>query len=62
MLKAISADTVESFDETKATELMNEKADWNSSLLSYAEVQQKEKRKSRLDEIYTILDGLKIIR
>lgn len=60
MLKAISADTVESFDETKATELMNEKSRLEQQLAQYAEVQQKrENAKSRLDEIYTILDGLK---
>ena len=49
MLKAISADTVESFDETKATELMNEKSRLEQQLAQYAEVQQKrENAKSRL--------------
>ena len=60
MLKAISADTVEAFDETKATELMNEKSRLEQQLAQYADAQQKrENAKSRLDEIYTILDGLK---
>ena len=60
MLKSISADTVEAFDEVKATELMNEKSRLEQQLAQYAEVQQKrENAKSRLDEIYTILDGLK---
>ena len=60
MLKAISSDTVENFDETKATELMNEKSRLEQQLAQYADAQQKrENAKSRLDEIYTILDGLK---
>ncbi len=60
MLTAISSDTVESFDEAKATELINEKGRLEQQLAQYAEVQQKrENAKSRLDEIYTILDGLK---
>ena len=60
MLKAISADTVEAFDEAKATELMNEKSRLEQQLAQYADAQQKrENAKSRLDEIYTILDGLK---
>ena len=60
MLKAISSDTVENFDETKATELMNEKSRLEQQLTQYADAQQKrENAKSRLDEIYTILDGLK---
>ena len=60
MLVAISSDTVDSFDETKATELMNEKSRLEQQLAQYADAQQKrENAKSRLDEIYTILDGLK---
>lgn len=60
MLTAISSDTVESFDEIKATELMNEKSRLEQQLAQYADAQQKrENAKSRLDEIYTILDGLK---
>lgn len=60
MLKAISADTVEAFDEVKATELMNEKSRLEQQLAQYADAQQKrENAKFRIDEIYTILDGLK---
>ena len=60
MLKAISDDTVEAFDEAKATELMNEKSRLQQRLAQYADSQQKrENAKFRLDEIYTILDGLK---
>ena len=60
MLKAISSDSVENFDESKATELMNEKSRLEQQLAQYADAQQKrENAKSRLDEIYTILDGLK---
>ena len=59
-LKAVSSDSVENFDETKATELMNEKSRLEQRLAQYADAQQKrENAKSRLDEIYTILDGLK---
>ena len=60
MLKSISADTVEAFDEVKATELINEKSRLELQLAQYADAQQKrENAKSRLDEIYTILDRLK---
>lgn len=63
MLKAISADTVESFDETKATELMNEKADWNSSLLSMRRYSRKEKTQNPVLMKYTqYLTDSKIIR
>lgn len=40
MLSAISSDTVENFDEAKAT---MKKADWNSSLLSMRRYSRKEK-------------------
>lgn len=60
MLKAISSDTLENFDDTKATELMNEKNLLEQQLAQYTDAQQKrENAKSRLDEIYMILDGLK---
>lgn len=60
MLNAISSDTIENFDESKASELMNEKSRLEQQLAQYADAQQKrENAKSRLDEIYTILDGLK---
>ena len=60
MLTAISSDTVENFDDTKATELVNEKSRLEQQLAQYTDTQQKRKNaKSRLDEIYMILDGLK---
>lgn len=60
MLKAISSDTIETFDDTRVTELMNEKSRLEQQLAQYADTQQKrENAKSRLDEIYAILDGLK---
>ena len=59
MLQAIATDTVEDFDEQKATELMAEKSSLEQRLAQYDNVQQeKENTKSRLDEIFTILDGL----
>lgn len=60
MLESISADTVESFDESKAQELLNEKTNLQQQLAQMADTKQKrENAKSRLDEIYTIIDGLK---
>ena len=60
MLNAISSDTVESFDEQRAKELMDEKSQLQQQLASIAERKQKrENTKSRLDEIFTILDGLR---
>ena len=59
MLQAIATDTVEDFDEQRATELMAEKSSLEQQLTQYDNVQQeKENTKSRLDEIFTILDGL----
>lgn len=59
MLQAIATDTVEDFDEQRATELMNEKSALEQQLAQYGNVQQeKENTKSRLDEIFTILEGL----
>ncbi len=59
MLQAIATDTVEDFDEQRATELMNEKSSLEQQLAQYDNAQQeKENTKSRLDEIFTILDGL----
>ena len=59
MLQAIATDTVEDFDEQRATELMNEKSALEQQLSQYENVQQeKEKTESRLDEIFTILEGL----
>ncbi len=60
MLSNISADTADSFDEERVKELMDEKSRLNGQLTQIAERKQKrENAKSRLDDIYTILDGLK---
>ncbi len=59
MLRAIATDTVEDFDEQKATALMVEKNALEQQLAQYDNAQQeKENAESRLDEIFTILDGL----
>lgn len=60
MVQAISAQTADTFDDSRATALMNEK----NKLLGQLEQigvskQKRENAKSRLTEIYTILDGLK---
>lgn len=60
MLQAVSAQTADTFDEGKATVLMNEKNKLLGQLEQIsASKQKRESAKSRLDEIYTILDGLK---
>ncbi len=60
MLKNISSDSVDSFDENRAKDLMNEKSDLQQKLSQIADTKQKrENTQSRLDDIYTILDGLK---
>ena len=59
MLQGVAADTIESFDEEKATRLMTEKTELQNRLNQITESKQKrENAKSRLDEIFTILDGL----
>lgn len=59
MLKAVSADNADGIDEERITELMNEKQRLTVQLEQFATMRQKrESAKSRLDEIYTILDGL----
>ena len=59
MLQAIATDTVEDFDEQRATELMNEKNTLEHQLAQCDNAhQEKENAKSRLDEIFTILEGL----
>ncbi len=59
MLKAVSADNADGIDEERITKLMNEKQRLTVQLEQYAAMRQKrESAKSRLDEIYTILDGL----
>ncbi len=60
MLNAVSSDTVDTFDEQRAKELMDEKSKLQQMLAGMAERKQKrENTKSRLDEIFTILDGLR---
>lgn len=60
MLKNISSDSVDSFDENRAKCLMNEKNNLQQKLSQIADAKQKwENTQSRLDDIYTILDGLK---
>lgn len=59
MLKAIAADNVEAFDEGKAKALMDEKAKLQIQLDRIADTKQKrENAKSRLDEIFVILEAL----
>ena len=59
MLKAIVADNVEAFDEEKAKALMDEKAKLQIQLDRIADTKQKRKNaKSRLDEIFTIIEAL----
>ncbi len=56
MLKAISSEAIESFDEKKAEVLLKEKSDLQERLSQIAETeQQRENTESRLDDIYTIL-------
>lgn len=60
MVQAVSAQTADTFDDSRATALMNEK----NKLLGQLEQigvskQKRENAKSRLNEIYTILDSLK---
>lgn len=60
MLNAVSSETLETFDEGKATVLMNEKNNLQQQLAQIAEQKQKRANvKTRLDDIFTILDGLK---
>lgn len=59
MLKAIAADNVETFDEEKAKALMDEKAKLQIQLDRIADTKQKrENAKSRLDEIFMIIEAL----
>lgn len=59
MLRTIASDTLDSFDEEKATRLMNEKSELQSRLELLCKVEDnRENAESRLDEICTILAGL----
>ena len=59
MLQAVETDTMDAFDEEKAGRLMNEKAELQKQLDRISETKQKrENTKSRLEEIFMILEGL----
>lgn len=59
MLNAVSEGNIETFNEEHAGELMNEKQRLVLQLEQYANAQHKrESAKSRLDQIFTILDGM----
>lgn len=60
MLSGISSDTVDAFDDAKASALITEKSELQRQLEQLQEIQQKRiNTKHRLDDIYTILDGLR---
>ena len=58
-VQAVSTDNADGIDEDRIAELMNEKQRLTVQLEQYPTMRQKrESAKSRLDEIYVILDGL----
>ena len=60
MVQSVSTQTADSFDDCRATALMNEKNKLLGQLEQIiASKQRRENAKSRLDEIFEILDGLK---
>ena len=60
LFNTISVDTIESFDEKKAEELLSEKNKLKAELDRIAELNQKDKNKqSRIAEIMELLDGIK---
>ena len=60
MLSKISTETVDAFDEEKAKRLMDEKVALQQQLADIQDGQfKREQTQTRLDDIYTILDGLK---
>ena len=60
LFNTISVDTIESFDEKKAEELLSEKNKLQAELDRIAELNQKDKNnQSRIDEITELLDGIK---
>ena len=60
MLDRVIDDTLETFDDETATQLMDEKSRLQQQLDNMATVeQQRENANSRLDDICTILDGIK---
>lgn len=59
LLKEVSAENADTFDEERISILMNEKQRLTQQLEQYANARQKrETTKSRLDQIFTILDGM----
>ena len=60
LFNTISVDTIESFDEKKAEELLSEKNKLQAELDRFAELNRKDKNKqSRIAEIMDLIDGLK---
>ena len=60
MIKAVSAETVDSFDEQRAADLLNEKSLLQQQLAQIMDTKQKrENAKSRLEELYDVIDSLK---
>lgn len=60
LFNTISVDTIESFDEKKAEELLSEKNKLQAELDRIAELNRKDKNKqSRISEIMDLIDGLK---
>lgn len=60
MLNGVSSDTVDAFDDAKASALIKEKGELQRQLEQLQEIQQKRiNTKQRFDDIYTIRDGLK---
>lgn len=60
LFNTISVDTIESFDEGKAEELLSEKNKLQAKLDRIAELNQKDKNnQSRIAEIMELLDGIK---
>ena len=60
LFNTISVDTIESFDEKKAEELLSEKNKLQTELDRHAALNQKDKNKqSRIAEIMELLDGIK---
>ncbi len=60
MINAISSENAETFNDDKAKELMNERSELQVQLIQIEDVKRNnEKNKSRLYDIYAILDGLK---
>ena len=60
LFNTISVDTIESFDEKKAEELLSEKNKLQAELDRLAELNRKDKNKqSRIAEIMDLIDGLK---